>query len=73
MPPSLKLDPDGTPAYLKLHDEPVTDENRMRRLPEHIPVPVRAQRKRVQPSAKAPDHQQEPSNAVPNFLLRSPK
>jgi len=64
---SIKLDPDGIPAYLKKHDEPVTDENRMRRLPEHTPVPAKARRERVLPSTKSTESE---SADIPKFLLR---
>ena len=64
---SPKIDSDGLPAYLKRLDEPVTDENRMRRLLEHTPVPAKARRERVLPSRKTIAN--EPAT-VPNSLLR---
>ncbi len=63
----VKLDPDGIPAYLKKQDEPVTDENRMRRLPSHTPVPDRARRERVIPRERQEVVEQV---CIPRFLVR---
>lgn len=50
-----RLGPDEIPTFLKRSDEPLTDANRMRRLPVHEPVPDRAQRRMATPQCQRPN------------------
>jgi hypothetical protein len=64
------LGPDEIPKHLRLRDEPVTNENRMRQLlPTHEPLPDKSKRTKVMPSgAKLCEPSVTYTDEVPPYL-----
>ncbi len=67
----VNLEPDELPAHLRRENEKITDENRMRRLPNHRPVPERAKRETVRPSNRSFLSLDLVIEEIPKYLVKS--